>query len=249
MSDRFSFLQDIAARVIPGEHHALLSLALGGGKHVRPWLVLRTCEELEIDPQPLWDAITGIELLHAASLVHDDIVDHDLTRRGNPNLPARVGVEQSVLYGDYLFLAALELFSQKKYPPSFAQMAVRVVKEMTHAQLMETQGKVDREETYWKYAQGKTAELFGLCARIPLEFSGTTHASSVAFAKTYGLAFQVADDLSEEKEEVCLQRFIGKEAAQQKFQSLLEELKRLDFIPVEELPFIGVEHAFSTGVQ
>lgn len=242
MKSDFSFLGEIAARVIPAEHHSVLATAFTGGKRARPWLLQRTCMELGVDPSPLWDAATAIELIHAASLVHDDIVDHDTTRRGKVNVPSRYGLEQGILYGDYLFLAALELLAQKKYPSSFTRMAIQTVKAMTTAQLMETQGRVDSEEAYWRYAQGKTAELFGLCARIPLEFSGNTHLAAVEFAKTYGLAFQVADDLSEEKDEVCLQRFIGKEKAQEKFNSQLDEMRRFGFIPVEELPFIGIEN-------
>lgn len=245
MKNDFSFLGEIAARVIPAEHQGALSTAFTGGKHARPWLLQRTCMELGLDPSPLWDASTAIELIHAASLVHDDIVDHDPTRRGEKNIPSRYGLEQGILYGDYLFLAALELLSQPKYPAAFARMAVQTVKAMTQAQLMEVQGRVDNETAYWRYAQGKTAELFGLCARIPLEFSGTTHPGAVDFATTYGLAFQVADDLSEEKDEVCLQRFIGREKALERFRSQIGMLKDFHFIPVEELPFIGIENPLS----
>ncbi|MBM3282595.1 MAG: polyprenyl synthetase family protein, partial [Candidatus Diapherotrites archaeon] len=74
-------LNEIASRVVSSAHQKALTYAIANGKHVRPAFMERICAELNVDAQPLYDAMVGIELIHAASLVHDDIVDEDVERR------------------------------------------------------------------------------------------------------------------------------------------------------------------------
>ncbi len=239
-----SFLPECAKRVVPSSLHPILDLILTNGKHVRPALGVRLCRMLNVDPAPLHDAFTGIELIHAASLVHDDIVDEDEFRRSELSVHSRFGTHLGLLYGDYFFVSALQLFAQKKYSPRMVSHALNAVQAMTHAQILESSHQVDSLEKYWEYSRGKTAELMRLCAALTLEHYGMTHASVEEFALKYGLAFQVADDLSElpdAKSELSLPAFIGREASIQMFQKLCEEMDALNIIPVNELSFIPFE--------
>lgn len=238
MNERFtSALKEIAFKVVSPAHQDALVYAISNGKHVRPAFMERICAELNVDAQPLYDAMVGIELIHAASLVHDDIVDEDMVRRDKPSFPAEFGLKNSVLYGDYFFVSALQLFSQKKYPREIMSHVLLAVLQMTDAQLMETQEKVVDFDTYLNYAAGKTASLFELCARIPLEYYGLTHRNAVLFAQKYGLAFQLSDDLGEEKNEINIQRFLGLENASAYLKQIRKELDEMKFIPTEELVF------------
>ena len=163
--------------------------------------------------------------------------------RGRVERAFRFGTHLGLLYGDY-FCSALQLFAQKKYSPRMVSHALNAVQAMTHAQILESSHQVDSLEKYWEYSRGKTAELMRLCAALTLEHYGMTHASVEEFALKYGLAFQVADDLSElpdAKSELSLPAFIGREASIQMFQKLCEEMDALNIIPVNELSFIPFE--------
>ncbi len=239
-----SFLPSCAKRVIPPSLHPVLDLILKNGKHIRPSLGVRLCHMLNVDPAPLYDAFTGIELIHAASLVHDDIVDEDAFRRNDLSVHSRFGTHLGLLYGDYFFVSALQLFAQKKYSPRMLVHVLSAVQSMTHAQILESSNQVDSLEKYWEYSRGKTAELMRLCATLILEHYGMTHATAEDFALKYGLAFQVADDLSEspdKKNEITLPAFIGREAAAQTFQTMCKELDAMQVIPTNELSFILFE--------
>lgn len=244
MNETFSTrLSEIASKVVSPTHQNALAYAIANGKHVRPAFMERVCAELNVDPQPLYDAMVGIELIHAASLVHDDIVDEDVERREKPSFHASFGMKNSVLYGDYFFVSALQLFSQKKYPREMMEHVLSAVQLMTDAQLMETHERVGDVDTYTTYALGKTASLFELCARVPLDYYGLTHRNAVSFAQKYGLAFQLSDDLSEEKDELCIQRFVGRENAFLFLKKTQHELEEMKFIPANELVFHSAKAA------
>lgn len=233
-------LHEVATKVVSPTHHDALSYAISNGKHIRPIFLERVCHALRVDAQPLYDAAAGIELIHAASLVHDDIVDEDAQRREKPSFHTAYGMKNSVLYGDYFFVSALQLFSQKKYPREIMSHVFSAVQQMTDAQLMETQEKVLDIESYVTYASGKTASLFELCARIPLEYYGLTHRNAISFAQKYGLAFQLSDDLGDEKDELCIQRFVGRTHANAYLNRLRGELDSMSFIPAHELTFHAI---------
>lgn len=230
-------LHEVASHVISPAHQNALAYAIANGKHVRPAFMERICLELNVDFTPLMDAAAGIELIHAASLVHDDMVDEDAQRREKPSFHSKYGMKNSILYGDYFFVSALQLFSQKKYPREISSHVLNAVQLMTDAQLMETQEKVVDFDSYLMYANGKTTSLFELCARIPLEYYGITHHHAVLFAQKYGLAFQLSDDLSEEKDELNIQRFLGRENAVKYVQQIWREMDEMSFIARNELTF------------
>ncbi len=218
--------------------------ALGNGKRVRPWFMERICQSLGLDFSPLRDAGEGIEWIHAASLLHDDVVDDDSTRRGKPSYPSRFGRSEAVLFGDYLFLHALEIFQRENYRNTLFPLVLNAVRDMTEGQIAESQHTITTREGYESYALSKTARLFELCAQIPLTYYGKSSPPALMLAQKYGLAFQIADDLSEEdlqRDPLNIQHFMTRTHAKEKFHTLTHEMRKLHVIPVEELPFIPFE--------
>ncbi|MBT9168921.1 MAG: Octaprenyl diphosphate synthase [Syntrophomonadaceae bacterium] len=107
-----------------------------GGKRLRPTLVLLSGAFYRGKQNQLIDVATAVELIHTASLVHDDIVDHAKTRRGKPTLCAKWGEHQAVLYGDFLFARAFSLLTKHGL--------VRTLGDMTQAISLMCEGEIEQ---------------------------------------------------------------------------------------------------------
>jgi geranylgeranyl pyrophosphate synthase len=180
-----------------------------GGKRIRPLIVLLATEALGGSPDSALPFAAGVELLHNATLVHDDFQDGDTVRRGNPTLWQRYGWEQSINAGDGLYFAGLSLIAQTAIPDgdlrrllaTVAQRMSQVIAgQVNEFRLKDAslQGTSDREQAYIDVIRGKTAGLFalplegaGICAG--LDDSAVSQLSAVG--DTMGLLFQVQDDL------------------------------------------------------
>jgi geranylgeranyl pyrophosphate synthase len=178
---------------------ALAQLIAAGGKRIRPRLALLTGGLLAADPAPLSNLAAAIEMLHTATLVHDDLVDGASLRRGVETLNVQVSAAASVLVGDFAFtraarlvlgtgsLAAVDMFTEV--------MATIVSGELT--QLARPHGISNREE-YFDWIGAKTAALFELSTGAPalLSQSGAEVAPPARrFGYAIGMAFQVMDDV------------------------------------------------------
>ncbi len=171
-----------------------------GGKRFRPLLTVLAYEISCDKPyEDILDLAVGYELIHTASLVHDDIIDAANTRRGMPSLNAVDGVNNAIVVGDYLFAKAYELGS--RYGPEVSRIMADGSTHLAEGQITEAMnlGNLDMsEETYFDIIGNKTARFFEACA-----VGATTAASaseSVAlnlkdFAYNLGMAFQVTDDI------------------------------------------------------
>ncbi len=175
-------------------------LCLAGGKRARPRLVMLLGECLDVEPESLIDLATCVELIHVASLLHDDVVDEGQQRRGRSTANAVWGNLTAVLAGDLLLTVALgEL---RGHPASLHHAAVDTAAAMTRAALREaaSRGRVDLPPDSWRtIARGKTAALFGLCGRGVGLLAGEPR-SAERLARgcgCLGLAFQIADDLDD----------------------------------------------------
>ncbi|MFW0861253.1 MAG: polyprenyl synthetase family protein [Dethiobacter sp.] len=136
-----------------------------GGKRLRPALVLLSGAFYRGKQNQLIDVATAVELIHTASLVHDDIVDHAKTRRGKPTLSAKWGEHQAVLYGDFLFARAFSLLTKHGL--------VRTLGDMTQAISLMCEGEIERsallfncdvtEADYFSYIYKKTAYFLSAC--------------------------------------------------------------------------------------
>lgn len=169
------------------------------GKRLRPALLLLTAQACgRISPaHHVLGAV--VEMVHTATLVHDDVLDAAAVRRHHDTVNARWGNQTSILLGDYLFTQAFHLAA------TVDARACEIIGAATNRVCEgELQQNVDRgnlalsEEAYLDMIDGKTAELTSCCCRLGAIYSGTTVevADGLArYGRWLGLAFQIADDL------------------------------------------------------
>lgn len=187
-----------------GQHNPILDEAIeqflaSGGKRIRPTLALLVGGMLGAKPEETVTLAAAIEMLHTATLVHDDLIDGSLVRRGFPTLNSRLTAGATVLTGDYLFARAAQLAAQTGSLPLmeiFAQTLMAIVNgEIT--QLLQDRRRNTREE-YFNRIHAKTASLFELAAEAAAMLSRRT-SDVVEAMKAYGyhvgIAFQIIDDV------------------------------------------------------
>jgi len=176
-------------------HHLLAS----GGKRIRPTLGLLAGNMLGADPDKLITLAAAVELLHTATLVHDDLIDGALLRRGSPTLNASWTPAATVLTGDFIFARAAKLAAETDCLPLmrlFAETLALIVNgELT--QLFTSRGIASREN-YDQRIYAKTASLFEMCARAAAMISPVDEAVVEAmrnYGYQVGMAFQIVDDI------------------------------------------------------
>lgn len=168
------------------------------GKRLRPLLVLLTsdlCRGIRFDD--VINAAAGVELVHMASLIHDDIIDHSEFRRGQPTLHRKFGTQVAVLAGDHLFAAAFHLFSLTK-SSQVSQLMTTVIQQMCTGEINQLQTPLTTENEYWSYIYQKTACFLGGCCRLGAVLSEVDELEGMPlqeFGENMGLAFQLTDDV------------------------------------------------------
>jgi octaprenyl-diphosphate synthase len=173
-------------------------LCLGGGKRARPMLVKIFGDTLGVPEAKLVDAAVAAELIHASSLLHDDVVDNGMFRRGRPTVNARWGNIVAVMSGDLLLSGALLKLSA--FDPALTREALSTVAEMTRAAIDEVQARGNLDLTLEELkaiGEGKTGSLFGFCGKAAALVAGDHDAAKRfdAFGRRIGVAFQMADDI------------------------------------------------------
>ena len=178
----------------------LKPLLLTPGKMLRPAFLLMAASGGTGKTESLYPVAAAIELIHTASLIHDDILDRALTRRGIPTLNSTVGIKKAVLEGDYLLSIAFKLASDS-YHPSLAKALNRTMERLCLSEIDQDLGPgrlfIGRER-YFERIRGKTAELFGLAMFAGAILGGKTEERAEAFYEAgirFGLSFQIMDDL------------------------------------------------------
>ncbi len=167
-----------------------------GGKRIRPILTLLTCRALGGDESKVYPLAVGIEYIHVASLLHDDVVDGANMRRGKPSANLLFGNEACVLTGDYMYAKALWLYSIYGSMKSI-QIVSRAVMDMSQGQMLELNsiGNLIDEKTYFEIIDKKTGVLFGASMAV-----GALSAQREDYEEFYrigikiGRAFQLIDD-------------------------------------------------------
>jgi Geranylgeranyl pyrophosphate synthase len=167
-----------------------------GGKRLRPLLMMEVCRMLGGDVERVVPLAVGIEYIHMASLLHDDVVDGAHTRRGRPSANVLFGNQAVVLGGDYFYAKALWLYANYGNLQA-VEMVSRAVMHMSQSQLLEllSLGKLISEEEYFRIIDGKTGALFGASMGV-----GALMAESPLAEEFYqmglkvGRAFQLIDD-------------------------------------------------------
>lgn len=178
----------------------LVEASLRMGKKTRPLILVLSCQACGGDIEESLDAALAIELVHSASLVHDDLFDDGMTRRGMPTIPRLAGVEAAVLCGDFMIAKSVELIS--RYSPDVVREFGSVGMAMAEGEAIDilSRERGMTEEEYFKSIRGKTAALFATAASIGARIADASEDDRVAlrmFAEEVGLAYQIVDDLAE----------------------------------------------------
>src|SRR5579864_1936924 len=175
-------------------------LQAGGGKRLRPILVLLSSR--------LVGSVTGgsirmaavVEMIHTATLVHDDVIDIPKTRRGRPSPNAIWGNHTCVLAGDWLYMQAFQMAVRER---NFhvLDLLIALTQMMVEGELLQLEliGKINISEAdYMELVDRKTASLFSACARLGAVMGGADDATEARlgeFAWNLGIAFQLVDDV------------------------------------------------------
>lgn len=176
-------------------------LRSSGGKRLRPaLLVLSNYAVGGNADEGVIRLATVMEMLHTATLVHDDIIDNADLRRGRASINSRFGDQTAVLMGDWLYMSAFET-SLKQRSLQILDILTRLTRKMTEGELMQLTliGNADiSEDQYFDILRRKTAYLFSACCEIGALLAGGKDEEQAAlrdYGMNLGIAFQLADDL------------------------------------------------------
>lgn len=179
---------------------ALNHIRQRGGKRMRPILILLIAKSFGAVTEVTQHAAIGLELLHTASLVHDDVVDESAERRGQASVNAIYDNKVSVLVGDYILSTALLHVSythRERIIRYLAQLG-RTLSDGEILQLSNISNRDISEDVYYNIIKGKTAALFEACASIGALASGATDEeieAAARFGQNLGIVFQIRDDI------------------------------------------------------
>ncbi|MEP6946430.1 MAG: polyprenyl synthetase family protein [Acidobacteriota bacterium] len=177
-------------------------LRSSGGKRVRPALLILSSYAVggRGGDESVIRLATVMEMLHTATLVHDDIIDNADLRRNRASVNARFGNQTAVLMGDWLYMSAFET-SLKERSLEILDILTNLTRKMTEGELIQLTmiGRLDiTESDYFDILKRKTAYLFSACGEIGAILAGATLEQQYAmrdYGMELGIAFQLADDI------------------------------------------------------
>lgn len=186
-------------------YKASAHLIVNGGKRLRPYLVVKSCQMLGGSIRDAMPAAAAIEMVHNFTLVHDDIMDNDEMRHGVPTVHMRFGMPLAILAGDVLFSKAFEMVSTENVKS--VQVSAGLVSRLAKACVDVCEGqvldikmaegkKIPTKSEYIAMIEKKTSALFevscamgAICAKRPSDV-----ANLASFGKNLGVSFQITDD-------------------------------------------------------
>lgn len=177
-------------------------LVTSGGKRLRPALFLLAARSgSAFDRERVMPLAVALELIHMASLVHDDVIDSADTRRGSPTANAKWSNQVAILSGDYLFAQAFSLVAGQHYGEVIALRLATLVGELASGEILQDSSLFQAEHDLWAYEERiekKTANFLAICCEMGAIVSGA--APEVAqglyrYGHAIGMAFQITDDL------------------------------------------------------
>ncbi|MBI3744461.1 MAG: polyprenyl synthetase family protein [Chloroflexi bacterium] len=170
------------------------------GKHVRPAIAILASKFHPCETRPIVLMATAVELLHIATLVHDDTIDHATVRRGKPTVSSVWGRDVALLLGDYVF-ARSATFACDAGSMRAMRLFAETVMDLSAGELREFSMAYDWKQTrdsYWRRLKEKTASLFATAAEAGAILSGAPEEHIQALQRyglNLGMAFQVVDDI------------------------------------------------------
>ncbi|MDH3736521.1 MAG: polyprenyl synthetase family protein [Nitrosopumilus sp.] len=181
-------------------------LIVHGGKRLRPYMVIRSCQILGGRISNAMSAASAVEMIHNFTLVHDDIMDNDEIRHGVPTVHKKYGIPIAILAGDVLYSKAYQIITESKLSPdSTTQLVSRLAKacvDVCEGQLLDVKmaedKKIPTQAEYITMIGKKTAALFDVsCAMgaICATNKNKDISNLSSFGRNLGIAFQITDDL------------------------------------------------------
>ncbi len=171
-----------------------------GGKRIRPLLMAATFRALgQESTAPIRSLCAASQLIHTATLVHDDVIDHAETRRGQPSMPRAFGVPLSIVTGDYLFVRAFQLAAE--YSRTIILRSAEACADLVEGEVLQDSAQFDLSrgrEHYLRVIERKTAALIASALGSVAEIAGSPPAivdDAIAYGRSLGIAFQIRDDL------------------------------------------------------
>jgi octaprenyl-diphosphate synthase len=187
-------VSDVSAITEIGEY-----LRGGGGKRIRPALLLLSAKLFDYRGRGAVRLGAVVEIIHTATLVHDDIIDEAQTRRGRPAANTRWGNSKCVLTGDWLYMQAFKIAVQERNF-RILDTLIELTQQMVEGELlqMEKLGKLISLQEHFDLIFRKTACLFSVCMRLGAILGGATpeqEEACASYGRNLGMAFQIVDDV------------------------------------------------------
>jgi geranylgeranyl diphosphate synthase type I len=187
-------------------YDAAAHLIVNGGKRLRPFMVMKSCEILGGKLKDAIPAASAVEMIHNFTLVHDDIMDNDEMRHGVPTVHKKFGLPIAILAGDVLFSKAYQILSNSNLPvKEVNDLVSRLAKacvDVCEGQILDIKmaevKKIPSQVDYIKMIEKKTAALFDVSCSMGAICAKAKQSDIVklsAFGKNLGIAFQITDDL------------------------------------------------------
>jgi geranylgeranyl pyrophosphate synthase len=179
---------------------SMLRPSLGGGKRLRPALVVLIGRMFDQPAAPFRSLAAAMDMLHAATLIHDDVVDGASMRRGQETLHTRWPAGATVLAGDYLLGQSTSLIADLGHPRILKLFGI-VLRTMCAGEIRQmavTRGRHRDQEDYYRSIEAKTASLFATSTEMAGILAGAEELQVVAlrrFGRELGMAFQIVDDV------------------------------------------------------
>lgn len=194
-----NFIRTELQSEIPFINQLIEYMLKGGGKRIRPLLVLLSSRAFSYDQQKHVNLAAAVELFHTATLLHDDVVDSSTLRRGMETANSIWGDQACVLVGDFLYSRVFQLIARLRHLEIiniFAD-ATNLIAEGEVLQLLNCHDPDTTEAAYFKVVQRKTAKLFEVAAQTGTALSNYTSQQMQAmqqFGMQLGIAYQLIDD-------------------------------------------------------
>ena len=174
-------------------------LRAGGGKRIRPALLLLAARLFGYAGSDAIRLGAVVEIIHTATLVHDDIIDEAEVRRGRPSANTQWGNSKCVLAGDWLYMQAFKIAVQERNF-RILDLLIDLTQQMVEGELIQTEtlGQRVTLDQYFDLIHRKTACLFSVCMRLGAILGGASEEQEQRlgeFGRTVGMAFQIIDDV------------------------------------------------------
>ena len=200
---------------------ALSFIKQKSGKRMRPILIILIAKSFGKISEVTQNAAVGLELLHTASLVHDDVVDESERRRGQASVNAIYDNKVAVLVGDYILSTAL-LYVSHTHSENIVRYLAELGRTLSDGEILQLtniRNQIISEDVYFKVISQKTAALFEACCVIGASSSGATETQieqARVFGRNLGIIFQIKDDIFDYYESSDIGKPTGNDLAEGK---------------------------------